>query len=411
MKNNTQIASLLGTWTGETHLKTDIGSYELSAYFVIHFMPDPTREYACTLSDCSEFQNHVCKWNMETKKKQCIDLTTSSELLDWSDINAFVYFGAKVDVGFPFNKHRSEDTGGWIGPLNIIMAQDDIDSSTGPVTLDRYASRYVTTPITQLIRMPENCTLLERQDFDMIVGKNAVINTVQGQYDLSGDDDDDKDPYEKYKHTCENGDVKPMLPLFHFDFIQDSNTGTESINVKLKYKLMTIPSKKDYMYEIYPQIQQRFNRLNTGFQISGPYCYGNDPNRGYSFDMNFDSTDPKEMIKVQHGCVEGLPCLPTAATLYTDSTNSIPVTPFPDDATTVSVVPIIIFTCIVLGLVGLASFLFRQNRILKQKLRELDGPQIRNSDEITAPFQQLDTNAEIEEDDSMSDHQPLIEQV
>jgi hypothetical protein len=96
MKNNTRIASLLGTWTGETHLKTDIGSYELSAYFVIHFMPDPTREYACTLPNCSEFQNHICKWDMNTKKKQCIDLTTSNESLDWSDINAFIYFGAKV---------------------------------------------------------------------------------------------------------------------------------------------------------------------------------------------------------------------------------------------------------------------------------------------------------------------------
>jgi hypothetical protein len=113
MKNNTQIASLLGTWTGETHLKTDIGSYELSAYFVIHFMPDPTREYACTLSDCSEFQNHVCKWNMETKKKQCIDLTTSSELLDWSDINAFVYFGARVV--------RTLDISSLVAPILILV--------------------------------------------------------------------------------------------------------------------------------------------------------------------------------------------------------------------------------------------------------------------------------------------------
>jgi hypothetical protein len=350
---------------------------------------------------------------MNAKKKQCIDLTTSNESLDWSDINAFIYFGAKVDVGFPFNKHRSEDTGGWIGPMNIVMAQDNIDSG-GSVTVDRYVSRYVTTPITQLIRMPENCTLLESQDFDMIVGKDAVMNTVQGQYDPNDPSGDgDTDPYDKYKHTCENGDVKPMLPLFHFDFIQDSNTGAESINVQLKYKLMTIPSKKDYMYEIYPQIQQRFNHLNTGFQISGPYCYGNDPNRGYSFDMNFDTTDPKEMMKVQHDCVEGLPCLPTAATLYTDSTNSIPITPVPDDATTVSVVPMIIFTCIVLVLVGLTTFLFRQNRALRNKIRELNGPQIGNSNEITTPFQQLEANDEIEDEDEddTSDHQPLIEQV
>jgi hypothetical protein len=304
--------------------------------------------------------------------------------------------------------------------MNIIMAQDDMDSGGSADTniIDRYVSRYVTTPITTLIRMPENCTLVESQDFDLIVGRDAVMNTVQGQYDPS--DDGDKDPYEKYKHTCDNGDVKPMLPLFHFDFLQDSDTGIETINVQLKYKLMTIPSKKDYMYEIYPQIQQRFNHLNTGFQISGPYCYGNDPNRGYSFDMNFDTSDPKEMIKVQHGCVEGLPCLPTAATLYTDSANSIPITPLPDDATTVSVVPMIIFTFIVLAFVALVTLLFRQNRVLKQMIRELDGPRMGNSDELTTPFQRLETDdgeeglleeEQQQEEGDTSDLQPLVEQV
>lgn len=98
MKNDTRISSLLGTWTGETHLKTSIGSYELSAYFVIHFMPDPTREYACTLLNCSEWENRICHWNQEKKVKDCVDLstTTTDQLLDWGDVNAFVYFGAKV---------------------------------------------------------------------------------------------------------------------------------------------------------------------------------------------------------------------------------------------------------------------------------------------------------------------------
>ena len=32
---------------------------------------------------------------------------------------------------------------------------------------------------------------------------------------------------------------------------------------------------------------------------------GNDANRGYTFDMNFDTRDPKKMIKLEHNCIEG----------------------------------------------------------------------------------------------------------
>jgi hypothetical protein len=77
-----------------------------------------------------------------------------------------MYFGAKIDVGFPFNKHRAEDTGGWVGPINIVMAQDMNDGQGSRLTLsppqqpqqdddaavvlDRYVSRYVQTPSTDI---------------------------------------------------------------------------------------------------------------------------------------------------------------------------------------------------------------------------------------------------------------------
>jgi hypothetical protein len=50
-------------------------------------------------------------------------------------VSAFMYFGAKIDVGFPFNKHRAEDTGGWVGPINIVMAQDLNDGQGSRLTL------------------------------------------------------------------------------------------------------------------------------------------------------------------------------------------------------------------------------------------------------------------------------------
>ena len=51
-------------------------------------------------------------------------------------------------------------------------------------------------------------------------------------------------------------------------------TKEETIEVKLNYKLMAIPSKKDYMYDIFPKIMGKVNRADLGFHISGPYCYG-----------------------------------------------------------------------------------------------------------------------------------------
>ena len=32
---------------------------------------------------------------------------------------------------------------------------------------------------------------------------------------------------------------------------------------------------------------------------------GDDPNRGYTFDMNFDTRHPMDMLDIVHGCVEG----------------------------------------------------------------------------------------------------------
>ena len=267
-KNSTRIASLLGTWTGQTHLKTDIGSYELMAYFVIHFMPDPMRGYACSLTDCSEFENHACMSDRRGNRA-CNDI--SDTLLDWSDISAFMYFGARIDVGFPFNKHRAQDTGDWIGPMNLVMAQDEVNADGRGNTVDSYVSRYVQTPSTEFIRMPKNCTLLREEDFRKIAGSEAVKQTAAGQYDPNREGDD---PYEKYKNTCKNGDVKPLLPLFKFDFVQDEDTKEENVEVKLEFKLMSMPRKKDFMYEIFPKIQNRVNKANLGFHLSGPYCYG-----------------------------------------------------------------------------------------------------------------------------------------
>lgn len=304
-KNVTRLASILGTWTGQTHLKTDIGSYELLAYFVVHFMPDEMRGYGCSLEDCIEEHNQVCEvggagdgdgdgdgngnGDGDDYTKVCSDL--AGKVVNWSDLTAFIYFGARIDAGFPFNKHRAEDTGGWVGPLNIIMSKGDIcsagtitDNETDVDVVDRYVSRYVKTPLTSYLKMPQNCTLLSPDDFNNVAGPKAVDSTTRAQYDptrnadnctdADTDADADVDPYHKYLNTCDNGDVQPLLPLIQFDFEKNKQTNQESIQVKLNYKFLSMPNKNDYMYNLFPMVQRRFNQADLGFHISGPYCYG-----------------------------------------------------------------------------------------------------------------------------------------
>ena len=96
---------------------------------------------------------------------------------------------------------------------------------------------------------------------------------------------------------------------------------------------------------------------------------GDDPKRGYSFDMNFDSRSPKQMMKLEHACVEGLPCAPPAAELYVLSGgSSIDVKPIPDDATTVDVAPSIFFAIVVTMLSSVIFYLYRSNQKLRTRL-------------------------------------------
>ena len=144
------------------------------------------------------------------------------------------------------------------------MAQDE---STDDSVVDRYVARYVESPTTDLLRVPANCTLFGKDDFTKTVGAEAVRNTAAGQYSESDTDD----PYAQYLKTCDNGDVKPMLPLFEFDFVK-ADSGEEEVEVNMAYKFMTMPRKKDFMYDMYPTVQKRFNKAGMGFHISGPYC-------------------------------------------------------------------------------------------------------------------------------------------
>lgn len=328
VKNTTRLSSLMGTWSGQTYLKARVGPYSLKAYFIVHLMPDPMRTYSCQLENCSELDNNMCVERDDHLHVNQTCISMQDEIVEWSDVSAFFYFGARVDAGVPFNVHKEQTTGGWIGPLNMILAQQ----STPPEgTTDSYVVRYAETPSTRFLHMPApNCTLFSAEDFERNLGRSAVRETVKQQVDWNSSDRT-SDPYQEYLKTCEHGDVQPILPLLQFDFVQDEKTGKENVDVTLLYKIMTFPHKDAIMYKVFPFLQRRFNaRSKTNeLHISGPYCYGNDPKRGYTFDFHYHSEPQQDAsllkggtendgMTVVHGCVEGLPCLPPPADLLSN---------------------------------------------------------------------------------------------
>jgi len=379
-------------------MKASIGHYEMLTYFVVHLIPNPMRQYSCSLKDCNEIDNQVCeKILVKNKNKKGQKMTEQCKcmddgIMDWSDVSAFLYFGAKVDAGIPFNKHVDHNTGGWVGPLDLILAQsnsnntnDDIatvhqDNNFGdaakpqpppkPVQLvDRYVARYVTTPTTPYLQMPENSTLFREEDFERYLGPTAVNETTHVQVNAN-----ELNPYAPYLKTSDNGNVKPILPLYEFRFIKNMNSTKEeeSIQVKLNYKILTIPKKTDIMYKVFPTLQKRMNHRHGAFHISGPYCYGEDPHRGYTFDLNYDSNDANDdqVMTLVHGCVEGLPCVPSAGEISPTLNQFLHNTTKPSNTSTVEVGQVVVLTFVayLLALALLISLVCncRQTRRLRK---------------------------------------------
>jgi len=300
-KNATRIASLLGTWTTQANVKVKVGGLKLEGHFVTHFMCDSQlKQNSCSMHHCSERNNKACM--IENEEKKCVK--TNETIIDWSDVVAFFYLGGKVDTGFPFFIHEAYDMGAWVGPYNIILARNE--NLITNTTLDSYTVKYIESPKTAYLKKPPECDAYEPEDFYVSFGVGSVKNTVQFQSSESYSAYDH--PFDKYYKTCENGDVKPILPSAQFDFVLDETSGNETIEVNFNYHLFTFPQKNDPILKIF-QIM-----MTTGLPITGPYCYGNDPTRGYAIQFKYDSREKEDQLGIMyHKCVSGLPCLPYGA--------------------------------------------------------------------------------------------------
>ncbi|KAL7574446.1 hypothetical protein ACA910_015817 [Epithemia clementina (nom. ined.)] len=372
-KNSTRLASLMGTWTTWADTKASIGNYHVMAYFVVHLMPDPMADYSCQLPDCVERDNRICQRQGVSqpgenlgKKKETLQCQNVQDVVsDWSDVAAFYYIGFHVHAGIPFRVEKVMDTGGWIGPYNLVMAQD-LDNSNGnskttakfqmvessqfkrrqqkdeDVTtdisrasqvVDRYRARYVETLSTPSLsrHIPLNNSLV--MDWDSVMGSTAVDTTRHRQATLHHGDN----AYERYQGSCDSGNLQPILPLYSFEFRQNDhahsqqhdephlasngkndNSNQEDIVVEVDYQLLITPRTHNTAYKYMPWIQKEIRREKDllGFTVDGPFCYGDDPNRAYTISISMNSEESKKYssgLRIERGCIEGLPCLPPAA--------------------------------------------------------------------------------------------------
>lgn len=348
MKNTSRLSTVMGTWTVNANVRLDVGDYEMDTYVVLDIVCDPMKAVN-SCEGCDEINNDVClRENM--RNTTCGSMATN--ISDWSDVLVNLYFGVGFKAGYPFNKDVSFSTGGWVGPYNTILAQNKTNLEDRGV-VDSYVTRYVQTPATPYLRMNPDNDMMGWEDFDSYFGADSVRYTTTIQSELNKPNS--TDPYEQYR-TCDNGNVRPYLPIIYFDFFEDPETGLEKLDIQLDYKILVFPPSSTAVYGMLPRLEQK------GFPLSGPYCYDDDPNRGWTVDISYDSTKPN-IATLTHSCVEGLPCKPPA--LKACSTCVTVETEAPGKATTVHVGSLVAYF-VSIGFMAIA-IVFLSFRIFKMR--------------------------------------------
>jgi len=299
-KNITRLSSLLGTWTGQLRLKLDV----IEGYFVMYLTGSPLVDNQCTLGpSCSELKNQIClrpgQGHVTDSNNTCNDV--QNIISDWSDLNAYMYFGGGYKIPPVQTEVQSKSTGDWVGPYSIIMARNESaigeSISSSLRVIDQYTMRYVKTPMTPFLRMSRACDLFSENDFPSFLGEKAVNSTIQIQASTA-------DPFQPFYKTCSNGDVKPILPLVTFTFVEN-NKGQEMMRVEVNYEMPIAILPNSSLLKAIKLLQK-----TSDVPLRGPYCYENDPQKAYLLDLSYDSIRGDKSITLDHACVDGLPCTP-----------------------------------------------------------------------------------------------------
>jgi len=300
---------------------------------------------------CREENNLACSHGGAPNdvKEVCVDTETTQ--LEWSDVTVFFQFGFQLRTGIVRKTYHNIHTADWVGPYNMILAPiekrdkwcelartSSVGLSEGPPPCrapqkQTYVSRYVATPWTdsQLQRPFASSAIFNFDSgvLEDVAGTTAINATIRrAQRNWRGDNDKDDDPYAKHSRSCSQGDLTPILPRLEITRDRGSKTTKPRYSMKLDYSVLSLPVPGiDDLYKLWPKIKKH---LGPAFPLRGPYCYGNDPNRGYAMHLSYDSTEPAEAAtwKGVKGCVPPWPCwksephspaLPPSSVIPTDN--------------------------------------------------------------------------------------------
>jgi hypothetical protein len=209
--------------------------------------------------------------------------------------------------------------------------EDEEILEDGKVTkqLQKFVSRYVTTPASNQIQMPPDATILQPEIFDRMLGTTAINQTIHTQQSLHPR----QDPYAAYHETCVKGDIPagilPQIQLgmltttteddpsvmdtgYDLDSLLDTSpyttTKTEISIFRVDFSMLSLPDPQNKLYKLWPSLKKH---LGSQFPLQGPYCYGNDPRRGYAIQLSYDSAfdgAKNQSWQVIKGCLPDLPC-------------------------------------------------------------------------------------------------------
>jgi len=337
------LSALMGTWTFSKEMEAS-RYYSVKAFVVIHFMPDPLQySLGCHKPHCDEVDNKLCQREPNEQEGTCVD--TETDVVEWSEVSAFLQFGWEVGTGYYWRNTVTQNTTDWLGPYNFVLGTKehkyDNNVTNATTSFSSFVSRYVQTPATEYLHYPPNCQVTSQTLFDRYAGATAVKSSIAEQRirneidDNDEDDDDDDsssyDPYQNYtcptnkKHKNKDDDSidthswSPLLPRVEL-FPPAASDKDTTLHLKLDYDIFAFPpSKKDPLYKEWPALATHFEKN----QVKGPYCWNvesstttsssssstigvgsatdNDVLHGYSIPLSYDTrrTDNNDWVLFQ----------------------------------------------------------------------------------------------------------------
>ena len=202
---NATLSPLNTPFTLSSRYAESVTSSVLSVSASAYLSSDTMGSY-CYYCGCSLMEGEVC---VESDDSTFGDRKFECRKIEEAVVGggeAVIYFKFDISFSVPLLRVNAvQGTGGWVGPYTVHLDGLKDGSVDGNIV-------YVKTVNSGYVKPPTAYNLTtDPQDFINYFGTSAIDNSLRLQM---GNLDD---PYEKYRGTCENGNVMPILPMMKFN--------------------------------------------------------------------------------------------------------------------------------------------------------------------------------------------------